>query len=81
MGLQMSVSVRAAERANLVANHTVFKGTVGSPKHEKYIFLRLHLRPFMNKELPSFGDIGRRDFCLLSNIMGLNSAHSPNKIQ
>ena len=25
-------------------------------------------------ELSSFGDIGRRDFCLLSNIMGLNGA-------
>ena len=24
--------------------------------------------------LSSFGDIGRRDFCLLSNIMGLNGA-------
>ena len=25
-------------------------------------------------ELPSFGDIGRRDVCLFSNIMGLNGA-------
>ena len=25
-------------------------------------------------ELPSFGDIGRRDFCLFSKIMGLNGA-------
>ena len=27
-------------------------------------------------ELPSFGDFGRRDFCLFSNIMGLNGALS-----
>ena len=25
-------------------------------------------------ELPSFGDIGRTDFCFFSNIMGLNGA-------
>ena len=25
-------------------------------------------------ELPSFGDIGCRDFCLFSNIMGVNGA-------
>ena len=24
--------------------------------------------------VPNFGDIGRRDFCLLFNIMGLNGA-------
>ena len=31
-------------------------------------------------ELSSFGDIGRRDFCLLSNIMGINCAHSSKQI-
>ena len=31
-------------------------------------------------ELSSFGDIGRRDFCLLSNIMGVNGARSAKEV-
>ena len=50
-----------------------FKGTVHN-KIKNTLFL-LHLVLFIScLELSNFGDIGRRDFCLLSNIMGLNGA-------
>ena len=50
---------------------TLFKGTVHR-KITKYIFFLLFVVRFI--KVVSFGDVGRRDFCLLSNIMGLNGA-------
>ena len=38
----------------------------------KYILFLLPVVLFIN--LDYFGDIGRRDFCLLSNFMGVNGA-------
>ena len=40
-----------------------------SPQNKKYIFFLLPVVQFIS--LDSSGDIGRRDFCLLSNMMGL----------
>ena len=46
-----------------------------SSQNQNYIFVLLDVAL-----LPSFGDIGRRDFCLISNIMGLNGGcYSPSK--
>ena len=47
-----------------------FKGTV----HPKFISFLLPVVLFISLDSFGFGDIGRRDFCLLSNIMGLNGA-------
>ena len=45
--------------------HVVFKGTVHPKIKQPGLFWC---------EMSSFGDIGCGDFCLLSNIMGLNDA-------
>ena len=55
---------------------TVLKGQF-TPKSKLPVVLFVHLDSF--DELSSFGDIGRRNFCLLSNIMGLNGAHTFEK--
>ena len=63
------------------ANILMLKGQF-TPKSKVHILL-FPVVLFINLdsfELSSFGDISRRNFCLLSNIMELNGAHSPKKI-
>ena len=52
---------------------------VASPKSKRrhvfsFTFRAIYQSRLFCRELPSLGDIVRRDFCLFSNIMGLNDA-------
>ena len=52
-------------------NRNKIKSIKGGPSILKVIQMDTSPQVFL---LPSLGDIGRRDFCLLSDIMGLNGA-------
>ena len=72
-----SYRVKCHKKSNSLYDQEALKGQF-SPKSKIHIFsltfTAIHQSKLFWCELPSFGDIGRRDFCLLSNIMGLNGA-------